>query len=231
MANQVPPASQPTNPPPKPTRRDLTPILVALIGLTGTLITVMMSSPLIVRYYDRRMATQSSINLTLTTTLVPVTVTTAIEDTATANNFVPTGETATLTAEVSAETPFAGFTATSPQITDTSGSSIATTQVTEIVTRSLFPEDIVSARWDEGYYLTSLAFGDGEWALVFSQETGLTTQGWNIVDGEPEDVIEQRWEDGFDLTSLAYSPQGWVLVFSKGTGFTDQAWRRDPAVS
>ncbi len=236
MANQVPPASQPSNPHPKPTRRDITPIIVALIGLTGTLITVMMSSPLIVRFYDRRMATQAAQTQAMTATFLTPSITVIAQATSTTIALQPSSTatselvefTATFISEASNETPVVDeHTATSPPLTDTSETISDTPQVSETVIGSPFPEGVVSDRWDEGYYLTSLAYGDDEWALIFSQDTGYTTQGWNIVDSEPEAVIEQRWKDGFDLTSLAYSPEGWVMVFSKGTGYSDQAWRRD----
>ena len=45
-------------------------------------------------------------------------------------------------------------------------------------TASGFPEDYIRRKWDEGYDLTALTYGDGEWVVVVSRGTGYTTQSW-----------------------------------------------------
>ena len=44
---------------------------------------------------------------------------------------------------------------------------VAITQ--ELVKSETFPEDQISARWERGYYIRSVAFGDNVFAMLFEQ--------------------------------------------------------------
>ena len=90
-----------------------------------------------------------------------------------------------------------------------------------------FPETYIEERWNEGYGITSVAYGDALWAVVMSQGTDYYLQAWATRIEFPETYINDRWIEGYYITSLAYGNGLWAVVMSKGTGYTDQWWKTD----
>jgi len=91
-------------------------------------------------------------------------------------------------------------------------------------TDSKLPRDMIKQRWDEGYHITNLIYGDGIWAAVFSQRTNYTYQVLVTGSEFPKDVIEQKWDEGSRVMDLAYGDSVWAVILSKGTGYTAQEW-------
>jgi len=57
------------------------------------------------------------------------------------------------------------------------------------------------------YALTQLAFGEGQWAAVMSQGTGILNQTWMTESGFPEPKIRNLQDEGYGLTSLLAAEQ------------------------
>ncbi|MDO9510636.1 MAG: AAA family ATPase [Bacteroidales bacterium] len=88
-----------------------------------------------------------------------------------------------------------------------------------------FPEKEIDKAWDDGAYVSGIAFGNGLWVLLSSKRTGFTGQRWNSSGEFPEKEIKKGWDDGYDVSCLEYCYDRWIVFLSGNTGFTDQIWR------
>ena len=75
--------------------------------------------------------------------------------------------------------------------------------------------------------ITSLAYGNGQWALVMSSGTGYETQGYKLSSSFPKDKISDGWDKKQDVTLLSYCNGSWMVVMS-ADGDNSQTWRTDP---
>ena len=93
-------------------------------------------------------------------------------------------------------------------------------------TSDIFPADYIDQKWDEGYSITSVAYGDGMWAVVMSQGTDFGYQGWATRSefSMLDDFIYLYWDEGYRISDLAYGNGLWAVVISQGTNYTDQYW-------
>ena len=83
-----------------------------------------------------------------------------------------------------------------------------------------YPSDYISGKWEEGYFITSLAYGNGMWAVVMSEGTGYTNQGWQTSSDFPSDYISGKWNEGWQITSLVYGDR-WAVVMSEGIDYAE----------
>jgi hypothetical protein len=93
------------------------------------------------------------------------------------------------------------------------------------VVDSVSNSDWIKQKWNDGYYITSLASGDRRWLVVMSKGTSYTEQTFSNEATEfPTDFIKEKWERGFHITSLARQGGKWVVLMTKGTGLTRQTY-------
>ncbi len=76
-------------------------------------------------------------------------------------------------------------------------------------------EDIAEG-WDQGYRITDVAYGDGLWAVVMTEDTGYGGQAWAASAEFPGEFIREKWDEGLDLTTLTYGDGTWVAVMTGG---------------
>ena len=79
------------------------------------------------------------------------------------------------------------------------------------------PREKIKKGWDEGKYITSFTYGDGNWIVVMSKGTKYSKQRWRTRSYFPKEEIEKGWKDGFEITALDYneSTNLWGLIMSK----------------
>lgn len=85
-------------------------------------------------------------------------------------------------------------------------------------------EDYIKQYWDNGYRITSLAYGASGWFVVMSTTSGYTGQTYNYIKDWPSGWIDEMFDKGYRLTSFAYGNGMWTIVMSQGTSITGQSW-------
>lgn len=81
-----------------------------------------------------------------------------------------------------------------------------------------FPAEKIKESWEEDYYITEAAYGDGTWAIVFNKTTNyeqFTDQMYNLYDEFPKDAIKEYWDKGWFITTLKYLNGQWFLVMTE----------------
>jgi len=90
---------------------------------------------------------------------------------------------------------------------------------------SVADNDWIKQKWNEGYYITSVASGDRRWLVVMSKDTGITSQSFSNESTEfPADFIKEKWGKGYEITSVASEKGKWVVLMSKGAGLAEQTY-------
>ena len=54
---------------------------------------------------------------------------------------------------------------------------------------SIFPKEWIKEKWDEDYDITEVAYGDGQWVVVMTGESGYYGQSWTTSSSFPEDTV------------------------------------------
>lgn len=98
---------------------------------------------------------------------------------------------------------------------------------------SSFPDEQINEAWDEDYYITEAAYGDGVWAVIFNK-TGnyepFTNQMYGRYDEFPKDVISEYWDKDWFITTLKHLNGQWFLVMTKysdrDAGNYKQRWNK-----
>ncbi len=90
-------------------------------------------------------------------------------------------------------------------------------------TSRLFPEDVIKTKSEEGYCITSLAYGAGKWVVILSRGHGYSDQLWYLRRNFPYIDINRRLEQGYRVTNLAHGRGRWVVILSKGSDYSDQS--------
>ena len=88
--------------------------------------------------------------------------------------------------------------------------------------------EYIQEKWGEDRDLTSLAYGEGVWGAVFSENANLGQQTWHVTSNSPKEFIEEKWKEGFDVTNLAFGDSHWVIVLSTGANLGQQTWHFTP---
>ncbi|MDM8525860.1 S41 family peptidase [Desulfococcaceae bacterium HSG8] len=84
-------------------------------------------------------------------------------------------------------------------------------------------DEYIQEKWDEGYDISKMAYGDGSWTVVMSQGSGYDYQSYYADYYFPEVYIYGEWDEGYHITDLSYGDGTWFLVMSGGTGYTWQS--------
>ena len=87
-----------------------------------------------------------------------------------------------------------------------------------------FPGDAIRTKWQEGYDITLLTYGDGAWVFVAMRLPGNPQQYFTSSYDFPSDTIRAKWREGYDVTSVAYGGGLWGLVMTKNTPTLEQAF-------
>ncbi|KFM23151.1 Casein kinase I isoform delta-like protein [Auxenochlorella protothecoides] len=90
------------------------------------------------------------------------------------------------------------------------------------------PKDWIMERWEEGYYITTMAGSVGGSSLVvMSKGTAYTQQSYKVSDSFPFKWINKKWKEGFFVTAMASAGSRWAVVMSRNAGFVDQVVELD----
>jgi tetratricopeptide (TPR) repeat protein/serine/threonine protein kinase len=98
-------------------------------------------------------------------------------------------------------------------------------------TANKHPDDEVKKGWDDGYRITKLAYGNGQWGVVMKKGTKITAQKWTWAKSGsdfPREEIKSLWSN-YSITDLVFGINSngngyWVVVMSQGTGWTTQSY-------
>ncbi|MEM7061677.1 MAG: leishmanolysin-related zinc metalloendopeptidase [Cyanobacteria bacterium P01_B01_bin.77] len=75
-------------------------------------------------------------------------------------------------------------------------------------------ERFIDTRWEQGYDIANVEFGDGVWFGVFSENVGAGAYSLNSdIDEFTEDIAE-RWQQGYNLIDVGYGNDVWFGVFN-----------------
>ncbi len=80
-------------------------------------------------------------------------------------------------------------------------------------------------KWDEDYRVTGLAYGNGVWAVMMSQNSPYGRQTWQTKKEFPVDFIQDEWDAGYRVTNLAYGNDVWGVIMSQNSPFGRQTWQ------
>lgn len=86
-------------------------------------------------------------------------------------------------------------------------------------------ENYIKEYWDQGYRISSLAYGSSGWTVVMSSDSGYTLQTYYYTENWPADWVDEKLSEGYRLTSFAYGNNMWTVVMSQGTSITSQGWK------
>ena len=98
------------------------------------------------------------------------------------------------------------------------------------LSRDYFPEQEINYCWEQGHFITDLAFDGKEWTLVMGKNVAYTEQTYLADYAFPSAGVKEHWDGGFDITDVFHVNGQWVAVMSKGTVFSDQSYLFHPAI-
>ncbi|MBF2066232.1 MAG: hypothetical protein IGS39_17710 [Calothrix sp. C42_A2020_038] len=85
----------------------------------------------------------------------------------------------------------------------------------EFLRKGNFPKDFIHQHKSNNNYITTLAYGNGKWVVVVSNNTGFCDQIYIAKSEFPAYEIQKYWEKDFYITSLAYGNGKWIVIMSK----------------
>jgi diacylglycerol kinase family enzyme len=88
-----------------------------------------------------------------------------------------------------------------------------------------FPKDFIYQERSNNNYVTSLAYGNGKWTVVVSNNTGFCNQIYISESEFPQNQIQKYWEEDYYITSLAYGNGKWIVVMSKQAIYSYQNYQ------
>jgi len=60
----------------------------------------------------------------------------------------------------------------------------------------------IKTKWDEDYYITSVAKHGDFWAVVMSKGTAFTNQSYWLTKEFPREWIREKWGKGYDISAI-----------------------------
>lgn len=94
----------------------------------------------------------------------------------------------------------------------------------EVIRKRQFPKNFIY-RQSNNNYITSLAYGNGKWTIIVSNNTDFCDQIYISSVEFPSYEIQKYWEQYFYITSLAYGNGKWVVIMSKQTIYSYQNYQ------
>jgi hypothetical protein len=79
----------------------------------------------------------------------------------------------------------------------------------------VFPESWVNSKWKDGYFITSMAFGNGGWLVVMTKGANYLDQKLITADQVDELLVGQKKQEGYIITDLVQNDGKNYIVFSK----------------
>ena len=67
-------------------------------------------------------------------------------------------------------------------------------------------EKYIRESWSEGYRITSLVYGDGEWAVILSKGSNYSQQSWHYIDLPYEGEVKPKWAPNNFVTNIEFGP-------------------------
>eukprot|EP00216_Chloropicon_sp_CCMP2111_P002079 CAMPEP_0198237150 /NCGR_PEP_ID=MMETSP1446-20131203/2987_1 /TAXON_ID=1461542 ORGANISM="Unidentified sp, Strain CCMP2111" /NCGR_SAMPLE_ID=MMETSP1446 /ASSEMBLY_ACC=CAM_ASM_001112 /LENGTH=845 /DNA_ID=CAMNT_0043919185 /DNA_START=215 /DNA_END=2752 /DNA_ORIENTATION=- len=96
------------------------------------------------------------------------------------------------------------------------------------LSNTFLPKDWIMERWEEGFYITSIAGSAcGRSFVVMSKGTPFTQQSYKVSESFPFKWINKKWKEGFYVTCMGTSSTRWAVVMSRNAGFVDQVVELD----
>lgn len=86
----------------------------------------------------------------------------------------------------------------------------------------------INKKWKEGFFITSVAGGDGSYVVVASKGTPFTQQKYKLFNPWPETWVKEQWNEGYRITELATIDDEWMVILSKDSGIRKQCWEIHP---
>jgi len=103
-----------------------------------------------------------------------------------------------------------------------------TQQIYKVHPNSFLPKEWIMEKWEEGFYITSVAGSDSNNSLVvMSKGARFSQQSYKVSDSFPFEWIKKKWKEGFFVTAMATSSSQWAVVMSRTSSFIDQAVELD----
>lgn len=90
---------------------------------------------------------------------------------------------------------------------------------------SEFPTDFVKKHWNQGKFMTNIAFDGEAWWVVMTQKNYKQQTFYRSTDF-PNDWIDRKWNEGFDITDIEFADEQWIVVMSRGAGFEQEGWAK-----
>lgn len=103
-----------------------------------------------------------------------------------------------------------------PRLFDSIGGQADSQAVAPPVYESGIVSEFIDEKWNEGFAITSLTFGNSAWSVVMSERADDPQQSLQLQDTLPTDYIDTKWSEGFEITGLAFGDNQWVVVMSRG---------------
>lgn len=90
---------------------------------------------------------------------------------------------------------------------------------------SEFPTDFVKKHWNQGKFMSNIAFDGEAWWVVMTQKNYKQQTFYRSTDF-PNDWIDRKWSEGFDITDIEFADEQWIVVMSRGAGFEQEGWAK-----
>lgn len=69
-----------------------------------------------------------------------------------------------------------------------------------LIINAKFPSAHIEEKWNDGYNITTMAFGDGRWVIVMSTGSGLGQQSFTTKSFLPEKFIKEQQKKGSHIS-------------------------------
>lgn len=101
-------------------------------------------------------------------------------------------------------------------------------QIYKVHHNSFLPKEWIMEKWEEGYYITSVAGSENMSSLVvMSKGTRFTQQSYKVSDCFPYEWIKKKWKEGFFVTSMATANTQWAVIMSRTNIIQEQCVELD----
>lgn len=92
-----------------------------------------------------------------------------------------------------------------------------------VISNSSYPEASIEKYRKDGYFISSIAYGDDRWLVAVSTQNYKDQEVvWYEFDNWNEADVKERFKNGYAITSMAKAGGDYVVVYTKGTGITEQ---------
>ncbi|MEM9216665.1 MAG: leishmanolysin-related zinc metalloendopeptidase [Cyanobacteria bacterium P01_F01_bin.150] len=84
--------------------------------------------------------------------------------------------------------------------------------------------DAIATRWDEGYDLVNVEYGEGAWFSLFGEDIGRGAYAQSRSFSNLLQDISDYWDQGYELIDMGYGDGRWFAVFNDISSFTSNGY-------